>query len=97
MQKEKWINEALESTKGMYKAEPGAFLFEKISVKIEKSKNERTTENNHVIKWAFGIITLSLIIANIISINSYFSKKTNEISTTQNSGISYNYSTIYSY
>ena len=95
MQKEKWITEVLESTNGIQKAEAPAFLFEKISAKIEKSKNEIIPGNNSGVKWAFGIVTISLIIINIISINSYISGNTKEIST--QTTVSYNYTTIYSY
>jgi hypothetical protein len=82
MEKEEWINEVLNSTSGMQKAEPGPFLFEKITARIEK---KRTVEQAGLIffgrKWALGLIAvlvLVLVLVNGLSIFYFSSPKPSE-------------------
>lgn len=103
MQKEQWINEVLESTQGMQKAEPGPFLFEKVTARIEKSKLVPIeNENTSYFKWRFLIAACIIIVVNVFAIRSYLNNGTSPTaSEIQNTGSSaennYNYSTIYSY
>ncbi|MFL5753358.1 MAG: hypothetical protein ACJ76F_08125 [Bacteroidia bacterium] len=75
MEKEKWIQEALDSTKGMQKAETSPFLMEKIMQGLEQQKQGRTTPAFQVPKW---IMAACFILAvNLFSIAYLFIKDKN--------------------
>jgi len=67
MESENWINETLESTKGMQRAEPNPFLFEKIAGRIQNEKVKPVKVP--VARWAFAASAAVLICINIISIS----------------------------
>ena len=88
MQKEEWINEVLNSAKGIQKAEAPAFLFEKIVNKIEKNKQ---SETKPLVKWALAACALIFISINLFSVVKFSSdNKTTEANP-------YDHSIIYSY
>ena len=65
MEKENWINEVMQSTKGMKPLEANPFLFEKIAFKTEENKKSEAQERSFVKSW---VVTASLIVLlNIIS------------------------------
>ncbi len=99
MQKEQWINEVLQSTNGMQKAEPGPFLFEKIVQRITKEKEATSPDGNALkVRWALGIAASLLIAVNVVSIKTYISaSQNNQTSDQANTANAYNNSTIYSY
>ena len=67
MEKENWIIEVFESTKGMQKAEPSPFLFEKITARI--NKNDFATDSlSPVVKWGLTGLVLLIFSLNVISI-----------------------------
>jgi len=59
MDKEKWINETLESINGIKKAEPNPFLFSKILSRIKSG--DKTTAFIPVRKIAFGLASMVLL------------------------------------
>jgi hypothetical protein len=67
MERENWINEILESTKGMQKAQPNPFLFEKIAARIEKEKVKPVKVP--FIRWAFAVGTAAAIVINVLCIS----------------------------
>jgi hypothetical protein len=67
MEQENRINEILESTKGMQKAEPDPFLFEKIAARIEKEKVRPVKVP--FIRWAFAVGTATAIVINVLCIS----------------------------
>lgn len=78
MEKEEWINKVLSSTSGMQKAEPGPFLFEKISAEIQQ---RRKIESGGLAffngKWALGFIA-ALVVINGLSVIIPLSRKSSE-------------------
>ncbi|HKC69061.1 MAG TPA: hypothetical protein VKG26_12575 [Bacteroidia bacterium] len=65
MEKENWINEVMQSTKGMKPAEPNLFLFEKIAHKIERNKKEEAQLKSSLKGWA--LVASVVIAVNLIS------------------------------
>ncbi|MEO8759513.1 MAG: hypothetical protein ABI388_01000 [Bacteroidia bacterium] len=65
MEKESWINEVMDSTKGMKPLDANPFLFEKISLKIEAKKSDISQVKAFSKSWALAA-SLVLII-NIVS------------------------------
>jgi hypothetical protein len=65
MEKENWINEVMQSTKGMKPMEANPFLFEKIVHKIELNKKEEAQAKSFSKGWALAASIV--IIVNIIS------------------------------
>lgn len=94
MNKENWISEVIESTKGMRKAEPSPFLFEQITKRIQKGKE--VVEADPFLKWglaAFVLIILSLNVISIVNTNVVVTQE-----TTMGLGENYfNNSTTYNY
>jgi len=65
MEKENWINEVMQSTKGIKPVEANPFLFEKIAHKIELNKRDETGAKSFSKGWA---LAASFVVAiNIIS------------------------------
>jgi hypothetical protein len=65
MEKENWINEVMQSTKGMKPVEANPFLFEKISSRIELNKRDEVKAKSFLKGWA---LAASVIVAvNLIS------------------------------
>ena len=65
MEKENWINEIMQSTKGIKPVEANPFLFEKIAANIELNKKDEAQANYFLKGWA---LTASIIVAvNLIS------------------------------
>jgi hypothetical protein len=97
MNKENWINEVLESTKGIQKAEPSPFLFEQINARIQKGKE--VMEANPFLKWGLTTIVLIILSLNILSITKNNRDSTNikEVATESNADNYFNNTVIYSY
>jgi len=66
MEKENWINEVMQSTRGMKPAEANPFLFEKIALKIEQRKTGTAKENGFTKGWAVAAVLL--VVINIVSL-----------------------------
>ena len=66
MEKENWINEVMQSTRGMKPAEANPFLFEKIALKIEQRKTGVIKENSFTKGWAVAAVLL--VVINIVSL-----------------------------
>lgn len=93
MQKEEWINEVFESTKGLEKATASTFLFEKIANRIER---EKQTYVKPGLKWAFAVSVVILITVNLFSVLKVSSgRETSKAKTS--AGSEYDHSTIYNY
>jgi hypothetical protein len=96
MEKENWINEVLESTRGMQKAEPSPFLFDQITARINKGRYGSVSVDPFL-KWGlttFVLIILSLNIFSIVKINKELvSNQTNQVVTDPyfNNAVIYNY------
>lgn len=67
MEQENRINEVLESTKGMQRAEPNPFLFEQIAARIEKEKVKPVKVP--FIRWAIAISSAAVIVINVLCIS----------------------------
>ena len=80
MEQNNWINEVLESTTGLQKAEPSPFLFEKVSQRIAQGKTRATASNS--IKWGFAMATVVVVTLNVIVMSNYIG---NNSSTSNNS------------
>ena len=65
MEKETWINEVMQSTKGMKPAEANPFLFEKIAFKIEMKESDIIQERSFFKSWALAATFVVMI--NIVS------------------------------
>lgn len=70
MEQNKWINEVLESTNGMQKAEPSPFLFEKVTARINAGKTN-ISKTSPAVKWAFAMSTVIIIALNVFVISDY--------------------------
>lgn len=69
MEKDNWIDDVLNSTKGMHRAEPSPFIFEQISSKINrKAKPVYSSEANPMIRWAIAMLVSVIISVNMISL-----------------------------
>ena len=66
MDKEKWINETLESLNGIKKVEPNPFLFPKILSRLKSG--EKVPSFIPVRKIAFGFLSLALLAVLNVSI-----------------------------
>lgn len=100
MKQENWINEVLESTKGMHKAEPSPFLFEQVTSKIKSGKTGMvySSYGSNTVRWGLAVLVSVIISVNVISlvksnvktnatIDTFTIEPTNEL----------NNATIYSY
>jgi len=65
MEKENWINEVMQSCKGMKPMEANPFLFEKIAHKIELNKMDEMRATSFFKGWA--VAASLVILLNIIS------------------------------
>ncbi len=102
MEKEKWINDVLNSVSGLQKAEPNAFLFEKITARIKQNNAEQKSDYFFIRnKLAIGFTAAALFVVNGFAIASFVSDKdTNnkagteiisELSSELGYSLSYNY------
>lgn len=74
MEKEKWINEVMNSTSGLQKAEPSPFLFEKITARIQQTNSApKTVSVLFRTKFAVGFAAAALLITNGIAIATFVS------------------------
>lgn len=92
MEKEKWIEEVFESTKGLQRQEPSPFLFEKVLSKIETEKGFHGSVLPGF-KWALGVCMILIIAINVVSLgraNQKNSQEKEQVSEFNNS-IVYNY------
>lgn len=93
MEKENWINEVFESTKGMQKAEPSPFLFEQITSRIQKGRE--VVQVNPFLKWGLASLVAVILSLNVISIAH---SKTTDVASQETSVDSYfNNAVIYNY
>ncbi len=92
MEKENWINEVFESTKGIQKAEPSPFLFEQITSRIQKGRE--VVQTNPFLKWGLASLVLVILSLNVISIAS---NKTAEVSQETSTDSYFNNATTYNY
>jgi hypothetical protein len=101
MEKEQWINEILESSRGLTKADPGPFFFEKTIARIEKEKNNHAQNaSSPLFRWAIGLTAMILIAANTITIKNYIGQDDGQqSSSSQNNSMNseFDNSTIYNY
>ena len=65
MEKENWINEVMQSTKGIKPAEANPFLFEKIAHKIELNRRDEVHAKSFSKGWALAASLV--IVVNLIS------------------------------
>ena len=65
MEKETWINEVMESTRGMNPVEANPFLFEKIQFRMEARSRE--TSLTKVFSKGWAIAAVLLLALNIVS------------------------------
>jgi hypothetical protein len=79
MEQENRINEILESAKGMQKAEPSPFLFEKIAARIEKEKVKPVKIS--FTRWAFAVGTAAVIVINVLCISLASKNSSRQIQT----------------
>jgi hypothetical protein len=97
MEKENWINEVFESTKGMQKAEPSPFLFEQITARIHKGEYT-FVQADPFLKWGLTSLILIILSLNLISITK---TKNTEIASQENSEATpesyFNNATTYNY
>lgn len=100
MKQENWINDVLESTKGMHKAEPSPFLFEQVTSKIKSgnAKSVYSSHGNNTVRWGLAVLVSVIISVNVISIvkSNIKTNATNE-SSAIGSNNELNNATIYSY
>ncbi|HWY12649.1 MAG TPA: hypothetical protein VN026_15050 [Bacteroidia bacterium] len=99
MEQNNWINEVLESTKGMQKAEASPFLFEKISNRIQTGKTASPVKTNNI-KWVFVLVAAVILIVNIIAISNYSNsenKNSNETELVSALGSELGYNSNYNY
>ena len=82
MDQNNWINEVLESTKGMQKAEASPFLFEKISNRIQTGKTSAPVKTNGI-KWAFASFAAVILIVNVLAISNYSGSEKNNSDKTE--------------
>ncbi len=82
MEQNNWINEVLESTKGMQKAEASPFLFEKISNRIQSGKTTAPVRSNSI-KWAFASFAAIILIINVIALSNYSGSENKNTDTTE--------------
>ena len=95
METHNWIDDVLQSTKGMQKAEPSPFLFEQITARINKGEHLLEVENP-LLKWGltcFVLIMLSLNVISIVNNNGTTQKNSAEelANTYFNTNTTYNY------
>lgn len=97
MQKENWINEVFESTKGMQKAEPSPFLFEQITARINKGGHASVTVDPFL-KWGLTSFVAIILSLNVISIlNSNKEVASQETTTVTSTDSYFNNNTTYTY
>jgi len=92
MKEQDWIDEVLESTTGIKKAEASPFLFEKIANRIERSKE---TVIRPGLKWALAVSVIVLITVNLFSVIKISKVETGKAEMI--SGNEYDHSTNYNY
>ena len=100
MDQEKWINEVLESTKTMHRAEPSPFLFEQVIAKVRSGTHqmEHSAQGSSMLRWGLAVVVSAIIMLNlgfIVKSNLSKSSETNELSLEK--GTSLNNATIYTY
>jgi hypothetical protein len=97
MEKENSINDVLESTKGMRKAEPSPFLFEQITARIDKGQYT-SVKADPFLKWGLTSLVLIMLSLNLISITK---TKNTEVASQENSETTvqsyFNNATTYNY
>lgn len=99
MEKDNWIDDVLNSTKGMHRAEPSPFIFEQITAKInKKAKPIYSSEANPMMRWALAIVVSVIISVNMLSlvksnVKTTTAKVTGNVETTNE----LNNATIYTY
>jgi hypothetical protein len=99
MEKDKWINDILESTKGMHRAEPSPFIFEQITAKINnKARPVYSSDANVFVRWSLAVLVSVIISVNLISIVKSNVKDQNAAeNTVTETVLNLNNATIYSY
>lgn len=76
MEKENWINEVMQSTKGIKPVEANPFLFEKIIHKIEASKREEVEVKSFSKNWA--LVASVVLVINVVSLAYVLKDKPNK-------------------
>ncbi len=93
--KERWIDEVMNSTQGMSRAQPGAGLYEQITAKL--TRPQTATTSFPVKRWAAAaILLLTLNVGSVIYFNNREKKATN-ISTSNPLASEIQTETIYNY
>ncbi len=97
MEKEKWLDEVLESTKRMQRAEPSPFIFEQIMAKIN-SKNYQmkySSDRDPLMRWTLACTVSALLMTNIMVVMK--GKIAGEKTNTYAAATSLNNTTLYLY
>lgn len=99
MEKDKWINDIIDSTKGMQRAEPSPFVFEQITAKLNnKVKPVYSSESNSAVRWGLAFLVSVIISVNMISLIKGNMKSKTSIDTNVSESVNeLNNATIYSY
>jgi hypothetical protein len=100
MKQEKWIDEILESTKGMHKAEPSPFLFEQVIAKVRSGnfKKEHSVHENSTLRWFLAGFVSLIIMCNVLSlVKTNFVKEKNSDEKTASAEKYFNNATTYTY
>ena len=75
MEKETWINEVMNSTKGLAALEANPFLFEKALSKIEANKKEFSAIKILAKNWAWAAVLV--VVVNLVSFTHILKQKPN--------------------
>lgn len=93
--KEKWIDEVLNSTTGMNRAQPGADLYEQITARL--SRPAPATVSFPVKRWvAAAVLLLALNVGSVVYFNSRENKVTS-VNTTNSLASQIQVETTYNY
>lgn len=93
MKKEEWINEVLDSTKGMQKAEAPPFLQEKIMGRIQTASSAVMEKPS--LQWAFALTAIVLIAINVFTVLP--KDHAPKAALQKNAGAGFDNSTVYMY
>ena len=100
MNQEKWINEVLDSTKSMHKAEPSPFLFEQVIAKVRSGNHqmEHSAQGSSALRWGLAVFVSAIIMVNLVFIvKSNFSKATENVQASFEKASDLDNATIYTY
>lgn len=99
MEKDKWINDIIDSTKGMQRAEPSPFVFEQITAKLSnKVKPIYSSESNSAVRWGLAFLVSAIILVNMISLIKVNVRSKSTVESSMSESVNeLDNATIYSY